>query len=520
LPARESFTMRHRHSFLAFGLVALASVTASVAACGDDEPNTTPDAGTQPTATVTPTTPPTPVPDAAPTPDATPDAAPAAPVTAESQNPLPGALNPYGLTWGSDGHLYVSGATLVGGDRQLAVWRLDGTTNKLDTTFGTGGVVTVPIAGDETSYDIVELKDGSFVVHAVAGGKVWLTKLTKAGTTYTFGTPTAVTFGWQDADFPDWPVTNDAGVRQTPQYQSWGIALDKSNAAAEKLVVFAFGAPAKVASGGTQRVDNDRWVARVLASDFSHDPAFNAGKPYTFDADAKGLADNARRGLVEADGTIVSSGYTDFGTGPSINVVLLRLKPDGTPDTSFGFGTTAAGTSPGQTKFNPFQSVQGASEAYAVVKQSGGRYVTTGYGKSNFDTATQENDLLTFGVNRDGLDPAFGKFGAWAIQSEGKPGAGTGTRPFRENGRDLVRLPDDRTVQVGCWDDKAAVFLFDKDGKLDKGSFNGEGYNVYASHAFPFFKAAVSPDGKRVAASAQSTSVDPASFVVTLKVGN
>ena len=514
--------MRYRSHILASGLLALVAATTSVAACSDDT-TATPDSGTVPTGTVPPTnTVPTTVPtDAAPPPvDATPDAAPAVPVVAESEGLVPGALNPYGLLWASDGNLYMSGAKLVGGDRQLAVWRIDKTTNKVDTTFGTDGAVTVPIDGDETSYGLVELADGSFVVQAAAGGKVWLAKLTKTGTTYTFGTPQALVLGWQDSEFADWPVTNDAGVRQTPQYQSWGIALDKSNAAAEKIVVFAFGAPAKVALGGTQRVDNDRWIARVLASDFSHDPAFNAGKPFSVDSDGKGLADNARRGIVEADGTIVSSGYTDFGTGPSINVVLLRLKPDGTPDATFGFGTTSAAASPGQTKFNPFLSVQGASEAYAVVKQSGGRYVTTGYGKSNFDVATQENDLLTFGLNRDGLDPTFGRLGAWAIQSEGKTGAGTGARPFRDNGRDLAILSDDRTVQVGCWDDKAAVFLFDKNGRLDKGSFGGEGYKVYPTHGFPFFKVAVSPDGKRIAASSQSTTADPSSLVVTLKIGN
>ena len=161
--------------------------------------------------------------------------------------------------WGADGHLYVSGATLVAGDRQLAVWRIDKTTNRPDPTFGTNGVVTVAIPGDETSYDLLALKDGSFVVHAVSGGKVWLAKLTKdAGGVYSFGAPRALVFGWEDADFPNWPV---AGA--TPAYGSWGLALDSSGAA-EKIVVFASGPPAVVAAG-VQRTDADRWVARLLA---------------------------------------------------------------------------------------------------------------------------------------------------------------------------------------------------------------------------------------------------------------
>jgi hypothetical protein len=195
-----------------------------------------------------------------------------------------------------------------------------------------------------------------------------------------------------------------------------------------------------------------------------------------------------------------------------VSVVLLRLKPDGTADTTFGFGTT----SPGQTKFNPFAATQGASEAYAIVKQSNGRYVTTGYGKSAFDTATVNNDLLTFGLKADGLDPTYGRLGAWAVQSETSGAAGLGAQPYRDNGRDLALLPDDRTVQVGCYDDQASVIVFDKNGKLDK-SFAGTGILQYP-HAAPFFRVAVSPDGKRVAASSQS--VTDASLVVTLKVGN
>ena len=151
------------------------------------------------------------------------------------------------------------------------------------------------------------------------------------------------------------------------------VGMVVSQANIEKIVVFAAGAPPKVAAGNTQRTEADRWIARVLATDFTNDPGFNTGKPFWADGDGKNLADDARRGLVEADGSIVSAGYANFTTAGGVSVVLLRLKPDGTPDTTFGFGST----SPGQTKFNPFASVQGASEAYAVVKQSNGRYVTT-----------------------------------------------------------------------------------------------------------------------------------------------
>lgn len=424
----------------------------------------------------------------------------ATPILPQKTTRIPNAINPYGLVFASDGFLYASGATVDDtADRKLAVWRFkDGV---LDTTFGTNGVITVGIEGNESSFDIVEVSAGNFVVHAVTGtvgttpGKVYLVKLTKdVGGAFSFGTPTVVPFAWEDGDFTAWPLATP------PAYTtSWGIALDKSNAAAPKIVVFASGAPAKVAAGGTQRTNSDRWIARVLASTLAPDPAFNGGKAYSTDIDNADLGDNARRGIVHADGTIVSAGYTNISG--SNHVALIRLKPDGTVDNTFGFGTTAPGV-PGQTKFNPFSASNGFAEAYGVVRQSSGRYVTTGYGTSNFDAPSIGLDLVSFGVKADGLDTTYGKLGSFAWQSEKDKGAGLGAAPHTERGRDLTVLPDDRLVHVGVYDDYAAVYVLDKNGKPDTSS----GVNGVIEYSYPaaFFKVAVSADGKKIAATAQS----------------
>jgi len=72
-------------------------------------------------------------------------------ITTFKETRVDNAINPYGLTFGQDGNIYVSGSThqLPGPDQKLAVWRFkaDGT---LDTAFGTNGVVTVGLAGAET----------------------------------------------------------------------------------------------------------------------------------------------------------------------------------------------------------------------------------------------------------------------------------------------------------------------------------------------------------------------------------
>src|SRR5690606_31731048 len=141
--------------------------------------------------------------------------------------------------------------------------------------------------------------------------------------------------------------------------------------------------------------------------------------------------------------------------------------------------------------------------------------VTTGSGVSHFEANTIENDLVTFRITGEGLDETWGgnaagdaKFGSFAIQSETDLGAGIGTRPYRENGRDLVALADGRVIEVGCYDDFAAIFVLTKDGKLDEKVGSGTGRIQY-THPFPFFQASISKDGKRVAAVAQSRATVP-----------
>ena len=511
--------MQKRLLFTSF--LALSMSAGLVVACSDDDddvrPTPTPDAGPAPdTGTRLPLTDSGPI-----AVDASPDATTGGPVIVPlTSAKIANAINPYGLVYGSDGLLYVSGATqdLTTGAQQLAAWRyINGV---LDTTFGVGGIVTVDLPGSESSLDIVEVSPNNFVVHANAGGKVFLVKLNNAGGAFAFGTPVFVKLGFDENEA--WPVgTVTTGSTATPTYAAGGIGIDRSHAGAPKIVVFASGAPAKAASGGAQRVLADRWITRVDATTLVIDPGFNGGVPYTTDSEGKNLTDTARRGLVLADGSIVSAGYTNFGAGLGNHVVLVRLLANGTVDPAFGFGTTPP--VPGQTKFNPFLGSGGNAEAYNVARQSSGRYVTAGYGTSNFDAPTRSTDLVSFGVKADGLDTTFGRQGSFAWQSEQDPGAGVGANAYSERARDFTLLPDDRIVFGGSYDDSAALFVLTKDGAKEPNS----GVNGLIRYAFAsqFYKVTHSADGKRVAATAQSTTstVDGGpvlgSILVTLKVG-
>jgi uncharacterized delta-60 repeat protein len=502
---------------------------ASIIACGDDDaspPRSTIDSGTSTIDSGTPSTTDSGN-DSQPLLDVSVDALPSAspPIIPTATTRIANSINPYGLLFATDGFLYAAGATIdaTAADRKLAVWRFkDGA---LDTTFGNSGSLTVGIDGSESSFDIVEVSPGNFVVHAVTSGtsgKVYLVKLTKdAQGAFSFGTPVMVAFDWSDGDFTGWP-----GATPPAYASSWGIALDKSVAATPKIVVFANGAPAKGklgATSGTQRTDSDRWIARVLADTLAPDPTFNGGKAFSIDGDGKELNDNARRGIVLADGSIVSAGYTNFGV-PREHIVLIRLKPDGTVDPTFGFGTTAPGV-PGMVKVNPFTASNGSAEAYDVVRQSSGRYVTAGYGVSNFNGPSIAVDVIATGVkpNGDELDPKFGKAGAFAWQSEMDKSAGLGAAPFVDRSRVIAVLPDDRLVLGGVYDDFASLFVLDKDGKPDPSS--GTAGLIEYNYPAPFHKIAVSADGKQIAATVQSLNQTAdagaplGSVLMTLKVG-
>ncbi|MGE0803334.1 MAG: delta-60 repeat domain-containing protein [Lautropia sp.] len=515
---------------------------------------------------------------AAPTP-APPPAGPAAgslKVSADARLTPTQAQDLRGVTFAKDGKIYVSGHVgLATADRQTVIGRFnaDGTP---DATFGTGGLVTINVAqkdtanttstGDEQSQGIVELANGDIVVLVNAadglggdpitvgagtiarpeGTNVTLLRLTSTGAPVaSFGTNgrAVVDLGWTEADNAAWPapVANAGGTALVgngyPRDSAWTIALDPSSSgASERIVVFGAG-PAPIVTSGTQRVDNDRYIARVLASNGTADPAFNSGKAFSFNA-LDTLGDNVRNGIVEADGKIVSAGYTNFGTGLGNHVVLFRLTSAGALDTTFpGFiptSTVVPGLSvvPGVAVFNPLVADGGFAEAYGAARQSDGAYVTTGYGNATAVTtpptpstlgyaSSLQPDLVSFRVRNGALDTTWGTSGRAVVQSEGK-----GRATNEERGRAIVALPDDRIVQFGRYGGATAVYVFTKDGVLDTradagvtelaGAASGDGIIELPTSPVTaqLFSAAVSADGKRLAATTNTDDTGGARLVV------
>ncbi len=454
-----------------------------------------------------------------------------------------------GLTFANDGKIYASGHTDADpADRKIVVARFNADGSP-DTSFSDDGFAELNVVegGIEQTLSIVELAGGDIVIAVNAGdlnggeaitpsdnpaatpgvraegSSVFLVRLGSDGAPVTsFGEDgrAEVVFGWANADNAEWPVPDFSSTEGFshagfPTDTAYDLKLDPTGGATERLVVFGFGSAPNVADADDQRVDVDRYVARVVASTGAADPSFNGGAAFTWTS-AGTLNDNARRGIVEADGKITSCGYTDLGEGEGNHVVLFRLTTAGVLDATFtGFGLTPV--EPGIAVFNPLKVDGGEAECYAVARQSSGAYVTTGYGAATdsgtpstlgYET-TEAQDLVTFRVANGAVDTSWGNDGTQVLQSEG-----TSTPKKQERGRHIAVLNDDRTVQVGYDAEVPAIYVLTPDGDLDS-SVDGDGILELPSATIPqqFFAVAVSPDGKRIAAST-STDANGARLVI------
>ncbi|MGD9737980.1 MAG: hypothetical protein AB7O56_00150 [Bauldia sp.] len=413
-----------------------------------------------------------------------------------------------GLTFAADGKVYASGHIGANETASTVVVRFnaDGT---LDVNFAGDGVADIDVAAGriESSLGVVELDNGDVVVAVNAqdedgGQSVYLLRFNAAGEQVTeWGEDgrVEVVFGWANAD--------NAGYTGTapPEDTAWDLLIDRTGDA-ERLVVFGFGS----APNGSGRTDGDRYVVRLDAATGAVDPGFNGGAAFSFHVGGT-FGDNARRGLIEADGAIVAAGYSNLGDGLGNHIVLFRLLPDGTLDQSFGnfINPESTGTAvglaaqPGVAIFNPFLVDGGMAECYAVGRLSDGSYVTTGYGlatgsgrESTLGYLTSlQPDLVAFQVNGTEVSTTWGNNGTQAVQSEGK------VQPTNEDrGRAMVVLADDRTVHVGRYGGNAAAFVLTADGQLDT-SVDGDGIIVLGHPVVgsQFFTAVLSADGTRIA---------------------
>jgi uncharacterized delta-60 repeat protein len=258
-------------------------------------------------------------------------------------------------------------------DFALVRYNVDGS---LDSTFGSGGIVTTAIGSlNDIAYGLVLQTDGKLVAAGYSRGS---TNDEFAVVRYNPDGSLDSTFGSGGI------VTTFIGTNGS---QGNAVALQPDG----KIVLAGYSIPAT----------GDQAVALVrYNTDGSLDPTFGTAGIVTTNIGPS--TDTALCVAIQPDGMIVAGGYTVNGSNPDI--ALLRYSASGSLDSTFGSGgivITAIGS--------------GGQDAAALVLQPNGKIVVAGYADvaSNTDFAMaryQPNGLL---------DTTFGNGGTLVIPGTG-----------------------------------------------------------------------------------------------------
>ncbi len=241
----------------------------------------------------------------------------------------------------ADGKIVVAGSTTLGGNSDFAIARFNAN-GSLDATFFTDGTKTVDYAGSDTARDVLVQPNGKIVVVGSGGllADVYVTRLNSDGS--------------NDMSFNG---VGTVGVDLDGTDVGWAAALQADG----KIVI---------ATSSTVAGNNSIAVLR-LNTDGSSDTSFDGDGLRTVDyggSPPSGLA--VRDVLVQPDGKYVLAGS---GTA---NVIVTRLNPDGSFDTSFDGDGIA-----------PIDFGGGTDFGNAVALQANGKIVVAGHTDGQLDAA-------------------------------------------------------------------------------------------------------------------------------------
>ena len=286
----------------------------------------------------------------------------------------------------SNGRIVAGG--FGGSDWALARFRHDGT---LDPSFGTGGKVTGPPAGQVRGLAVQA--DGKLVAAGNAGSDWAVARYNPNGTPdTTFGTGGVVTTGFGDlfAEAHAVAIQGDGKIVAAGHTGSAAFALARYNAdgtldagfGTGGTVTTAFGGffneadalviqgDGKLVAAGSNLASPEGSLHSTFAlarydSNGTLDGGFGSGGKVT--TDFGGQFSDAAALVAQADGRLVAAGSADTSPdGPGV-FALARYRTDGTLDPTFGTGGKVA------TEF-----AAGSAGANALALQANGRLVAAG----------------------------------------------------------------------------------------------------------------------------------------------
>jgi uncharacterized delta-60 repeat protein len=364
-----------------------------------------------------------------------------------------------------------------------AVWALLGhgaavaLISDTDPAFGTGGSTTVAVGGSATVSGIVQRDDGSFIIGSSVNASFMTVALTQGG-------DLLGSYGSGGISSTPIPAVSSASVAD--------VALQRDG----RVVLAGY---------GYSNTGSDRIVVARFRAGGAPDPSFSGNGVYTTrfsqgDAYGYGVA-------IQPDGKIVVVGEVDPKSGVS-NPAILRLDPDGTPDTTFG--------DHGRVVIKIPDGHQGYDSPWRVVVQAHGKLAMAGWlaraSASNYKTLVMrlrpngsldptfsgdgwttvdvdgtdnyaygmdtDGSKIVLGVHTSGSDAGFVRLNADGTRDSTFDGDGMVTHTLSVNWevRAVVVTPDHRIIGVNGFSSGPNIAVLKPHGNLDTGySADGEG---------------------------------------------
>jgi uncharacterized delta-60 repeat protein len=304
--------------------------------------------------------------------------------SANGRQTAPFTVFPRAVAIQPDGKIIVGGLGQGSLPFSVALFRLNAG-GSTDTTFGSGGLVTVNFPAESSIYDVAVLPDGKIL----ACGEVFLDNsflLIRFNMNGTLDT----SFG------------NGGTVRAKMGPTTQAIGAARAMAIQPDLKIVAVG------------VAEDCWAIARFLPDGQLDEDFSSdGKILlNFDVGTEEAADV----VIQPDGKIVVAGWRAIA-------VIARLNSDGTPDTTFGSGANGI-----------VQPLEVASRAMSLVLEASGKIVVAGDIFQSF-----QNDFMVMRLNADGTkDTSFAGTGI-VFTDFG----------VEDRAVELLRQPDGKVVAAG-----------------------------------------------------------------------
>jgi len=297
------------------------------------------------------------------------------------------------------------------------------TANGLDNTFGTGGVVTTPVAfvGGSDEVDITTQPDGKILVSATVASPtnasdrdVAVIRLLDTGALDpTFGTDGVATINVNDAVL-------DANVL-TGLDASRGLT---ANASAIFLHTVSRGK--RELTAGAVRTDTDFTVVKLTPTG-AIDTTFGTDGRFQLDI---GLSNATARAIrVLDDGKILAGGYANSPGLGTTQPVIFKLTAEGLLDTTFAQGGVFHDTVLAQQ-----------TEVYNFAIH-GSKFVTGGYGRET--GSTNDYISLRFDLETGVRDTTWGGVTGGKVLFDP-----SGTK-LGSNCRGAFALPDGKTLLIG-----------------------------------------------------------------------